>query len=341
MQKTINTMEEFAAYAGVSRPTASKYFEQADSVSARSRGKIEAALARVNYRPNLLASSLMRKDSRIIGVLIPSFGDPFYASIVQSLEMFALNHGYLVMAVCSYGKPELEDKALAHFVSIKASGICFAPAGYREKTEQLSRIEQEIPVVFIDAVFEGASHTVRNNNQQSIALITHYVLDSGRTPSYFPMPTVNSNADERNRAFVQIMQAQKLTPNVLPVDTHADTWAFEEWAKQQMLLMIKSKQLHTDAIICANDRIAFGVLSALSSVDMLHKTADGYNIAVCGHDNHPLSGFTVPPLTTVEQNVTAIGQTAIEIILAELGKTPAKHSNETYLDSKLILRESA
>jgi len=88
--RKINTMEEFAALAGVSRPTASKYFENADAVSARSRQKIETTLKKVDYRPNLLASGLMRKGSRIIGVLIPSLGDPFYASIVHSIETYAL-----------------------------------------------------------------------------------------------------------------------------------------------------------------------------------------------------------------------------------------------------------
>ncbi|MEP2618367.1 MAG: LacI family DNA-binding transcriptional regulator, partial [Marinomonas sp.] len=110
--KKVNTMEEFATLAGVSRPTASKYFENTDAVGARSRQKIENTLKKVDYRPNFLASRLMRKDTKIIGVLIPSLGDPFYASIVRSIEEHAMIHNYSVLVECSHGQAHIEEKAI-------------------------------------------------------------------------------------------------------------------------------------------------------------------------------------------------------------------------------------
>lgn len=334
-------MEEFAALAGVSRPTASKYFEKKDAVSPRSRMKIEAMLKEVDYRPNLLASRLMRKDSKIIGVLIPSLGDPFYASIVRSIAMNALVYGYSVMIECSYGDPALESKAIENFLSVKVAGICYAPSGIRQVEKKLHRIQMELPLVFIDAVFEGANYSVRNNNRQTIGLITDYMLGAGRHPAFFPMPNVNSNAKERLDVYLDTMKASDESPIVLPVGQSL-RWDFEEWAREEALRMIRSNQLDGDAIICANDRVAFGVISAMFSEGLItFKDQNALSISISGHDNQPLSKFTCPPLTTVEQDVENIGKCAIDMIMSLIGVISDEIENHIKLDGRLIIRESA
>ncbi|MGO2512407.1 LacI family DNA-binding transcriptional regulator [Marinomonas polaris] len=339
--KKVNTMEEFAALAGVSRPTASKYFEKKDAVSPRSRMKIEAMLKEVDYRPNLLASRLMRKDSKIIGVLIPSLGDPFYASIVRSIAMNALVYGYSVMIECSYGDPALESKAIENFLSVKVAGICYAPSGIRQVEKKLHRIQMELPLVFIDAVFEGANYSVRNNNRQTIGLITDYMLGAGRHPAFFPMPNVNSNAKERLDVYLDTMKASDESPIVLPVGQSL-RWDFEEWAREEALRMIRSNQLDGDAIICANDRVAFGVISAMFSEGLItFKDQNALSISISGHDNQPLSKFTCPPLTTVEQDVENIGKCAIDMIMSLIGVISDEIENHIKLDGRLIIRESA
>ncbi|MGY0400199.1 MAG: LacI family DNA-binding transcriptional regulator [Ostreibacterium sp.] len=223
MIKRINTMEEFSVLAGVSRPTASKYFDNPNKVSLRSRGKIESALSKVDYQPSLLASNLMRKSSNIIGVLIPSLGDPFYAYIVEHIERFALQYGYMVMIECSYGDSDLEVKAIDNFLSVKASGICYAPVGLKSVNPKLQHLEKDLPVVFIDAIFEGIENYVKNNNYQSIDLITGYITDTGRFPVYFPVSDINSNSQERLEAYQQSMTSRNLQPHVLPVNLDVPT----------------------------------------------------------------------------------------------------------------------
>jgi LacI family transcriptional regulator, repressor for deo operon, udp, cdd, tsx, nupC, and nupG len=339
--KKVNTMEEFAALAGVSRPTASKYFEKKDAVSPRSRMKIETMLKEVDYRPNLLASRLMRKDSKIIGVLIPSLGDPFYASIVRSIAMNALTYGYSVMIECSYGDPVLEAKAIENFLSVKVAGICYAPSGIRQVEKKLQRIQMDLPLIFIDAVFEGANYSVRNNNRQTIGLITDYMLGAGRHPAFFPMPNVNSNAQERLDVYLETMDMSEKSPIILPVGQSL-RWDFEEWAREEALRMIRSNQLEGDAIICANDRVAFGVISAMFSEGLItFKEQNTLNISISGHDNQPLSKFTCPPLTTVEQDVENIGKCAIDMIMSLIGVISNEIDSHIKLDGRLIIRESA
>lgn len=339
--KKVNTMEKFAVLAGVSRPTASKYFENPLSVGVRSREKIESTLAVVDYRPNLLASRLMRKESRIIGVLIPSIGDPFYAAIARAIERNAILNGYSVLIESSHGQAEIEKRSLDNFLALKVAGICYAPAGIKAFSEKLERIQQDTPLVFIDAKFDGVKFNVQNNNEQSIGLIVDYMINSGRSPAFFPMPNVNNNAAERLVAYKNAMFRHQMPPNILEVNDEA-TWDFEEWGRQEALRFIRCNQLTEQGVVCANDRIAFGVISALFSEGMISSTNNPMiDVPITGHDNQPLSKFTCPPLTTVQQDIERMGRYAFEKILTLATGEVDGREDHILLDAKLVIRDSA
>jgi DNA-binding LacI/PurR family transcriptional regulator len=98
-------------------------------------------------------------------------------------------------------------------------------------------------------------------------------------------------------------------------------------------------------VLCANDRLAFGVVSAAFArgLPVGREARDGLRVA--GHDDHPLSRFACPPLTTVAQDVESIGRTALEVLLATVGTdadvAPEPPARETRLEARLVLRESA
>jgi len=337
----VNTMEEFAALAGVSRPTASKYFENPESIGLRSKNKIEQALKVFDYRPNLLASRLMKKETRTIGVLIPSLSDPFYASIIKSIENAAIHYGYSVLIECAHGQAHLEDKAIDNFLAIKVDGICYAPSGMKKIEGKLKQLQKEYPLIFIDAVFAGVRYSIKNNNTQSIEILTDYMISKGHKPAYFPMPNVNSSSDERYDAYIALMKKNRLTAQLIPVEK-STTWSFEAWAHDETVKLIKSNSFNFESVICANDRIAFGMISALYNYGCLDKSGPNYrDIAIAGHDNHPLSQFTCPPLTTAEQDVQSMGLFAVQKILSILGIKKFKLKNHIKLDAKLIIRDSA
>ncbi len=82
----IGTMEEFARAVGLSRPTVSKYFQDPASVRPKTRTRIEAALQKHGFRPNIFAVNLNRRRSKIIGLIVPDPTDPFYMTLAQRVE---------------------------------------------------------------------------------------------------------------------------------------------------------------------------------------------------------------------------------------------------------------
>ena len=90
----IRTMEEFSVASGISRPTLSRFFNNPGSVRPGTRQRIEDAMDRLGYRPNLFAVNFNRRNPKTVGIIVPTLLDPFYAALVQRIEFQASVAGY-------------------------------------------------------------------------------------------------------------------------------------------------------------------------------------------------------------------------------------------------------
>ena len=104
----IRNMEEFSVASGISRPTVSRYFHDPDSVRKSTREKIERALAEFDYRPNMFAMNLNRRNPRNIEIIVPHLVDPFFAEVVRQIELRCLQTGTGQSYSSSHGESSLE-----------------------------------------------------------------------------------------------------------------------------------------------------------------------------------------------------------------------------------------
>ena len=82
----IRNMQEFARVSGISRPTVSKYFNDPNSVRQTTRARIEEALERYDFRPNIYAMNQNRRLTKTVGIVVPYLADPFFAEIARNIE---------------------------------------------------------------------------------------------------------------------------------------------------------------------------------------------------------------------------------------------------------------
>jgi len=347
--KRIRTMEDFAEAVGISRPTVSKYFQDPGSVRAKVREKIEAGLQETGFRPNLFAVNLNRRRAKIIGLVFPSSLDPFYMALARRVETEAKEAGYLCFVLSSDGRTEQEAAAIETLTSLNAAGVVIAPVGApdgdREHRARLEALGRNLPLVFIDSPFDEAEAFVGTNNQQSIALITDYLSRAGEPPCFFGMPRVNRNALARQNAYVATMDKRRLDPMVLPLEPIL-TWDFERFAYEQSRRVLEGSGFPTRSVLCANDRLAFGVLAALNQAGLKVGIDQDCDLRVAGHDNQPLSEFTHPPLTTVSQNYAEMGRQAFSLLMSKIDPerqtdgAPAG-GDQILLNAELVFRQSA
>ncbi|WP_455854798.1 LacI family DNA-binding transcriptional regulator [Ensifer canadensis] len=338
-------MEDFSEFVGLSRPTVSKYFNDPTSVRKKTRDAIEAAIKQSGFRPNIFAVNLNRRRTETLGVIVPNSTDPFYMALTRRIEHIANQAGFLAFVLSSDGKPEMEERAIETFKSMNVAGAIIAPLGVQSHHQKLTSLGESIPLVYVDSPLDGSSSFVGTDNRQSFKLMVDYLCRSGAPPCYFGMPPVNNNALARQHAYEEAMQQLKMDPVIVPTAPNA-SWDFEKFGYDETLRILGEGGFPTKTVLCANDRVAFGVIAAAFQSGVKVGREPDSDLRVAGHDDHPLSRYTCPPLTTVAQNYNEIGRLAIELLLFKLGETenddqafPA--DERILLSAEIMLRGSA
>ena len=341
----VRTMEQLSETIGISRPTLSKFFQDSGSVRSTTRVRIEEALSNIDYVPNYFATNMNRQSTRTIGVVVPYLNDPFFTTLIQSIENSALQHGYAAVVHSAHGDAALEAKALQNMVAMCVDGVIAAPIGHNSSREKIDALRQDVPIVFVDSRYPGHFDDVDfvgTNNRQSISLIIKYLCRSGSPPVFFGMPRINSNSLERERAYLSSAKSMRFKPTIIPLQNVNSVWNFEEFAYNTMdEYFAKGEYIHS-TILCANDRLAIGVIRAANKHYLLQQTESATNFRVAGHDDHPLSAYVYPALTTVSRNTDGMGHAAVEQILDQInnGKRDGPGIVRTF-NAELRLRESA
>ena len=336
----MRNMEELAKVSGISRPTLSKYFYNPESVRKTTRGKIESALERFDYSPNLFAINQNRKRNKTIGILVPYLADPFFAEIVRKIERCCIDAGYWPIVFSAHGQKNLENDALKTLAALRPAGALIAPLGRHSDIESVKIFTNEIPTVLFDSNINVGSAFVGLNNTQSIDLMVDYLCRTGEPPCFFEMPPVNPNAQIRRKSYISSMERLGLDPDVIRVE--GSNWEFERIGFEQGLRLFSERKLETDTILCSNDRLAIGLIAAAYQKGLRVGTGVGCALRIAGHDDHPWSQFTCPSLTTISQDYSAIAERSVVTLfdLIEDGQS-SKRCQEILFDGYLVVRSSA
>lgn len=340
-QPKIRNMEEFAAKSGVSRPTVSKFFNDPSSVRASTRKRIEAALERYDFRPNLYAVNQNRRLTKNIGIVVPYVADPFFAELARNIERRCIDAGYSPSTFSSHGSPDQEVEILDTLRSMRPAGVLIAPIGRASIKSHVENFCKEVPTVLFDSNIEGVGKAfIGSDNFQSVPLMVDYLCRSGEPPCFFEMPPVNPNANKRREAYTQAMERLGHTPQVVRVE--GDNWDFEGVGYREGGRLIRQAQLPSQTVLCSNDRLAIGLLAAAYENGQRVGITDDCSLRIAGHDDHPFARYTCPSLTTVSQDYDAISERAVETLLGTLNNDTNNDSpRETLFEGRLVMRASA
>ncbi|MBZ0128091.1 MAG: LacI family transcriptional regulator [Rhodobacteraceae bacterium] len=341
-QPKIRNMEEFATVSGISRPTVSKYFNDPDSVRASTRAKIEAALEKHDYQPNVFAMNQNRRTTKNIGVVVPNLADPFFSEIGRRVELACIKAGYSPILLSSHGSPAMERDNLASLRSLKPAGVLLAPFGRMSDKDAVRAFDEDFPLVLFDANMSDIGQAfVGTDNFQSVDLMVEYLCRSGEPPCFFEMKSpTNPNANKRRAAYIASMERHGQTPDILQAEGAG--WNFEEIGSTEGGRFLSARAFSTNTILCSNDRLAIGMLSAAYGLGLRVGHGEECDIRIAGHDDHPFSRFTCPPLTTIAQDYEAIANRAVSELFEMLENEKRLGSrSETVFEGRLIMRESA
>jgi DNA-binding LacI/PurR family transcriptional regulator len=340
----VKSMEDFAKASGVSRPTVSKYFDDPLSVKPVTRKRIEAALKWTGFEPNHFARQLNRKRTKNIGILVPSITDPFYAQVVALIELELRGRGFWPVQLTSHSRQDLEEEAVRTLLSLKVAGAIIAPLGLGSaRRSPLERLTPAIPVVCFDNPASFPLPFVGSNNAQSLAAMVQYLCGSGEPPIFLAVPELTDNLAQRQDSYRKAMISQGHEPLIIEAESEP-SWDFERLGFEQMSRILSRGSLPGKTILCANDRFAFGVMAALHAAGKRIGVDPACDLRIAGHDDHPLSRYTCPSLTTMAQNAEVIASTTVQLLLNGIGEgavTGRIPATQIILETTLVKRNSA
>jgi DNA-binding LacI/PurR family transcriptional regulator len=244
--------------------------------------------------------------------------------------------GYWTVIQSSHGNPDREAEAVSTLVSTNSAGAVVVPLGAASRKGLYRQMENAMPLVFLDTRADAEGAFVGTDNHVSMGVIVDYLLRSGSPPSYIGMPSVNQNAGERRKGYEAAMLEGDSEPIVFDLPDLG--WNFERLAFDEATRLFKTEAPLGQTILCANDRVAFGVMAAACQIGKsVGRLAD---LRVAGHDDHPLSQYACPSLTTVAQDVDRLATLSLARLMEGIAEGTNQHSNDR-LEARLIMRNSA
>ncbi|MGZ3951501.1 MAG: LacI family DNA-binding transcriptional regulator [Flavisolibacter sp.] len=293
-----------------------------------------------NYRPNLMAQSLKRKQSRSIGVLLCSIPNNFFAEVLNGIESIATEKEYHVMISQSHESYEKEVRELENFQWKAVDGLLVSLSA---ETKDISHfetlIDNGIPVVFFDRVPEEvkAPRVMADDEGGSFQLIKH-LLDQGfqriaHITSSPQLSLTHRRLDGYKRALSE--SGIDLNDDYIKYCLHGGRDETEIIKAVEELLSLKNPP---DAITTASDRITIKTLAVLRGrgIKVPQKVALG------GFSNFSSPELFNPSLTTVVQPAFEIGRTAIELLLKLIEtKRPVREFPTVVLSTDMKILDSS
>jgi DNA-binding LacI/PurR family transcriptional regulator len=332
------SIKDIARAADVSHSTVSRALSDSPLVSTETKERIKRLALEMGYSPDAQARSLVMGRTQTIGVVVTTITDPFIAEIVQAVESTAHIHGYSVILASSKSEPDREIAAVEMLQSKRVDGVIVTSsrvgALYREHLERLG-----VPVVLVNthrAQREPYTFSITVDNRYGACRATEHLLQLGHRRVGYVTGAVNHSDDlERMAGYRQALgEADIVFDGALVVRGTGRVGGGE-----RALPVFMALEEPPTAVFCYNDVTAIGLLHAARRFGL----AVPQELALVGFDDIPFASYVFPPLTTVAQPKPAMGQQAVEMVLALMtdGLLDGKAVSNVVLQGQLIVRESS
>lgn len=329
------TIKQVAALAGVSTATVSRALAGAANVSPKLAARIESAVAELGYSSNVIASSLRRNRTDTIGMVVPDISNPFFTALIQHVDHALAQRGWQMLLCDSQSDVDVEAKRLNSLITRRVDGVIISPTNEIESAAAVRSASARTPVVQVDRLARDTdTDWVGIDDEFAQSLIVTHLRELGvRSAAFVSSELTNSSTELRRAGFLKHAAMRQITvlPEWIELGDYTVQWG------QEAARRILGGPPRPDAIVCADDLIALGVLQACRELDVEVPT----DLVVIGFDDIPFAALSTPPLTTIVQPLSAIATEGVRLLAQAIEGTSAHQPMRTSLGSTLVVRESS
>lgn len=326
------TLYDVADYAGVSYQTVSRVVNQASHVSARTREKVEAAMAELNYIPNRVAQQLAGKQTPLIGVMTANLALHAPSQIVAAIKSRADHSGAsVVIAMVERNGVESCLAAVRNLLAQRVTGLIINYPLDEDDAIAVAEVCGTVPVLFLDVSDLSPVNSVIFSHDDGARLgVEHLVQHGHQRIALLAGPHTSISARLRLAGWHKYLAHYQLQPIA---EREGDWSAMSGFEQTQQML---NAGMIPSAILVANDQMALGAIRAISEFGLNVAT----DISVIGYDDTEDSSCYIPPLTTIKQDFPLLGQTSVDRLL-QLSRGESARRNQllpvTLVERKTVL----
>lgn len=330
--RAFTTIHDLATHLGVSGASVSRALNDRPGVSEELRARIKEAAERMGLHVHGPAAAMARNRTNVIGLIVSSISNWFFADLAGTVEHVAAERGLSVILANTDEDPKSELRYLKTMYQQRVAGIILNPSIHSH--EHLATLQSTpLPVVFMDRTLKGDNdHTpfVTVDPGPAIDELVSVLVSTGRRRlAVIAGPRALPVASRRLSAFRQAARRHGV-----PVDrsmtVHGDFSSVSGTDAMRKLLGVRPRP---DAVFVTNNLMTRGAMHALRDADV--RLPDGMSLA--SFDDVPWFTVMNPTITAIAQPVRELGTTAVDLLQDVIsGKEP----RSVHLEPKLILRES-
>ncbi|MEJ5963951.1 LacI family DNA-binding transcriptional regulator [Pedobacter immunditicola] len=330
----MSTLKNVADMAGVSIATVSRVLNSDEVVKYETKVKVMNAMKKLKYSPNRVAQRLRstKKNSRIIGLLIPDIQNPFYVDVIRGIE----DHAYANNSVVIIGNFSQDDKKEKLYIDILKSesvdGFIVAPSN--EKDVHIKELLKEgFPIVCIDRGLKDTEvDLVKVDNQAGVFNAINHLINLGhKRIAHITGNRRIPTTLERIAGYEEALKKHniKIDPEIV-VSKKSDYQSGAELADYLLDL-----DHPPTAIFAGNNLLTLGALDTINRRGL--KIPD--EIAIVGFDDVYWANSLNPPLTAVRQPGFEIGKRSCELLIQRIND-PKRSVASIILKTELMVRKS-
>jgi LacI family transcriptional regulator len=329
------TLDDIAQMAGVSRASVSRVINNHSNVSDAMRQHVQKIINETNFQPNLAARSLVSRQTKLLGLVIPRsihgfFSDPYFPRLVEGISQACNTYGYTLSLFIFH----TEDEERKIFPSVTQGGfwdgIIVQATGLGDELSP-KITDWKIPYIFVGRplIEPGVSFVDVDNVSGANNAVSHLIQLGHRKIATVTGALDTSVGRDRLEGYRQAItnRGLKIDDHLIAEGDFTETGAF--YVAKQML------KYQPDAIFAASDTMAVGVLRAIKSAG-LNVPED---IALVGYDDLPPATLADPQLTTIRQPIRRFGYKAVETLLDIIQNGPQPHRRIIF-ETELVIRKS-
>ncbi len=341
MKNTGPTQRDVARLAGVSRAVVSYVINNRSGgnvrISDETRQRVMAAVRDLGYQPNVLARSLRTRRTQLLSVLVPDIANPFYPLLIRGAQAVAEPQDYHILVYDSHDSPQRERAFVDAMLRRRVDGVIMV-AFHLESPDVDRLLASGIRTVAVGGRLRTAAiDVVATRERLAVRDIMHHLLRGGhRRIAHLAGRLDTPPGQVRFQGYRQALQQAGI-----PFDEALVRYGtFEPEGVADLVASLFAVPRPADgpsALFAANDVMAIEAMRALSRL--------GYrvpqDVAVCGFDNIPQAAAVTPALTTVGQDMQAMGRIATEMLLQRLAGADVPSARHVSVPHQLLVRESA